>query len=276
VPDNGRCQVKDRAQLKTEVLYGIHPVKEALAAGRREIFEVCLATGKGSPRGDALRQAAESRGVSVREVLPAQLTSMAGTESHQGVAARVSVFACEDLADVWPPAGGTGPELLLALDSIQDPHNLGALLRTALCAGVQAVIVPKDRSAPPTPAVSRVSAGALEHTRLVQVTNLVRSLELVKARGPWVAGLEREARATVFSTDWTMPLVLVVGGEGKGMRPLVTKTCDLLVSIPQAGPLDSLNASVAAAVTLYEIFRQRQAADRQRLIGDRPDGRGLR
>jgi 23S rRNA (guanosine2251-2'-O)-methyltransferase len=260
--------------LKTEVLYGIHPVKEALAAGRREIFEVCLATGKGSPRGEALRREAESRRVPVREVLPAQLTSMAGTESHQGLAARVSAFACEDLA-VLLPAGG-GPELFLALDSIQDPHNLGAVLRTALCAGVQAVIVPKDRSAPPTPAVSRISAGALEHTRLVQVTNLVRSLELVKARGLWVAGLERQARATVFSTDWTMPLVLVVGGEGKGMRPLVTRTCDLLVSIPQAGPLDSLNASVAAAVTLYEIFRQRQAADRQQLKGDRSDGRGFR
>jgi len=201
--------------------------------------------------------------VPVREVLPSQLASMAGTESHQGFAARVSPFACEDLADVLPPAGGAGSELLLALDSIQDPHNFGALLRTALCAGVQAVIVPKDRSAPPTPAVSRVSAGALEHTRLVQVTNLVRSLELVKTRGPWVAGLAREARATVFSTDWTMPLVLVIGGEGKGMRPLVKKACDLLVSIPQAGPLDSLNASVAAAVTLYEVFRQRQAADRQ-------------
>lgn len=263
MPDNGRCSAKDRLRLKTEVLYGIHPVIEALAAGRREIFEVCLAAGKGSPRGDALRQAAESRGVPVREVLPSQLASMAGTESHQGFAARVSPFACEDLADVLPPAGGAGPELLLALDSIQDPHNFGALLRTALCAGVQAVIVPKDRSAPPTPAVSRVSAGALEHTRLVQVTNLVRSLELVKTRGSWVAGLAREARDTVFSTDWTMPLVLVIGGEGKGMRPLVKKACDLLVSIPQAGPLDSLNASVAAAVTLYEVFRQRQAADRQ-------------
>jgi 23S rRNA (guanosine2251-2'-O)-methyltransferase len=263
--------------LKTEVLYGIHPVKEALAAGRREIFELCWATGKSSPRGEALRREAASRGVPVREVLPAQLTSMAGTESHQGFAARVSAFACEDLAAVWPPpAGGAGPELLLALDSIQDPHNLGALLRSALCAGVQAVIVPKDRSAPPTPAVSRISAGALEHTRLVQVTNLVRSLELVKARGLWVAGLEREARATVFSTAWTMPVVLVVGGEGKGMRPLVKKTCDLLVSIPQAGPLDSLNASVAAAVTLYEIFRQRQAADRQGLKGDRSDGRRVR
>ena len=261
--------------MKTEVLYGIHPVKEALAAGRREIYELCVTAGKGSPRGDALRGEAESRGVPVREVLPAQLASMAGTESHQGFAARVSAFVCEDLAAVLPPPAG-GPALLLALDSIQDPHNLGAVLRSALCAGVQAVIVPKDRSAPPTPAVSRISAGALEHTRLVQVTNLVRSLKLLKARGPWVAGLEREAQATVFSTDWTMPLVLVVGGEGKGMRPLVTKTCDLLVSIPQAGPLDSLNASVAAAVALYEIFRQRQAADRQGLKGDRSDGRGVR
>jgi 23S rRNA (guanosine2251-2'-O)-methyltransferase len=148
---------------------------------------------------------------------------------------------------------------ILALDHIVDPHNLGAVLRTALCSGVAAVLIPKDRSAPPTPVVSKISAGALEHIQLVQVTNLARSLELLKSMGLWVVGLDRDAEHRVFGLDLDMPLVLVVGGEEKGIRPLVRKACDILVSIPQSGPLDSLNASVAAAIALYEICRQRTA-----------------
>jgi 23S rRNA (guanosine2251-2'-O)-methyltransferase len=122
------------------------------------------------------------------------------------------------------------------------------------------VLIPKDRSAPPTPAVSKISAGALEHIRLAQVTNLARSLGLLKSSGRWVAGLDRQASLTVFRADLTMPLALVVGGEARGMRALVRKACDLMVSIPQSGPIDSLNASAATAVALYEIRRQREAA----------------
>jgi 23S rRNA (guanosine2251-2'-O)-methyltransferase len=160
---------------------------------------------------------------------------------------------------------------MLALDSIVDPHNLGAILRSALGAGVAAVLIPKDRSAPPTPVVSKISAGALEHIRLVQVTNLVRSLELLKSRGRWVAGLDRNALDTIFYADLTLPLVLVIGGEGRGLRALVRKTCDLMLSIPQSGPLDSLNASVAAAVALYEIRRQRGAGRRPPEAGPADD-----
>jgi 23S rRNA (guanosine2251-2'-O)-methyltransferase len=259
--------------VKTEVLYGIHPVVEALRAGRRRIFEIWLVPGGASARVDALRQAAHARGLPVRELPAGQLAALAGNESHQGVAARVSAFAGEELAAVLGPPGGAGPDLILALDLVQDPHNLGAILRTALCAGVQAVLVPRDRSAPPTPAVSRISAGALEHTRLVPVTNLVRSLELAKQRRFWVVGLDPDARQPLFALDGSLPLVVVVGGEGRGIRPLVRKTCDILVSIPQAGPLDSLNASVAAAVALYEIFRQRRAGDRP---AGKTDARGRR
>jgi 23S rRNA (guanosine2251-2'-O)-methyltransferase len=122
--------------------------------------------------------------------------------------------------------------------------------------------MPRDRSASPTPAVSRISAGALEHTRLVTVTNLVRSLELAKERGLWVVGLDPAAHQTVFSMEGSLPVVVVVGGEGRGIRPLVRKSCDVLVAIPQTGPLDSLNASVAAAVALFEIVRQRRALPR--------------
>ncbi len=245
--------------MKTEVLYGIHPVVEALRAGRRRIFEIWLTPGSHLPRADAVRQAAAARGLPVKELPGGQLAALAGTESHQGVAARVSAFVGEELSAVIGPGGEVGLDLILALDLVQDPHNLGAILRTALCAGVQAVFVPRDRAAPPTPAVSRISAGALEHTRLVQVTNLVRSLEHAKEHGFWVAGLDPDARQPLFSMDGSLPLVVVVGGEGRGIRPLVRKTCDILVAIPQAGPLDSLNASVAAAVALYEIVRQRRA-----------------
>ena len=245
--------------MKTEVLYGIHPVSESLRAGRRRIFEIYLAAGGHSPRAEALRQAAADRGLPLRILTAGQLTALAGTESHQGVAAKVSAFVGEELSAVLSPPSGSGPDLILALDLVQDPHNLGAILRTALCAGVQAVLMPRDRSAPPTPAVSRISAGALEHTRLVTVTNLVRSLELAKQRRLWVVGLDPDARQPVYALDGSLPLVVVVGGEGRGIRPLVRRSCDILVAIPQAGPLDSLNASVAAAVALYEIVRQRRA-----------------
>jgi 23S rRNA (guanosine2251-2'-O)-methyltransferase len=255
--------------VKTEILYGVHAVQEALAAGRRELLEVCVDRSlAASGRLQAILSSAETKGVAVRHADPAHIASMAGTSAHQGVAAHASVYSAHDFASVLDAAGRPETGLFLALDQIVDPHNLGAILRTALCAGVEAVIVPKDRSAPPTPAVSKISAGALEHIRLVQVTNLVRALERMKESGRWVAGLDRSATESIFRTDLTLPMVLVIGGEGRGMRPLVRRTCDLLVSIPQTGPLDSLNASVAAGIALFEIGRQRGT-------GRQPGSRGL-
>lgn len=252
--------------MKTEILCGPHSVREALAAGRRRLVEVYLQRDpEAAARLQGVADAATAAGVPVREVGAAQLSSLCGGAAHQGVAARASVYACRELEDVLvdEPAGA-GP--YLALDRIVDPHNLGAVLRTALCAGVHAVLMPRDRAAPPTPAVSRISAGALEHVRLIQVVNLVRGLEALKSAGRWVVGLERAAVQSIHTADLRGPLALVIGGEGKGMRPLVRRTCDLLVSIPQQGPLDSLNASVAAGVALFEIARQRAAA------GGRPGG----
>ena len=244
--------------MKTELLYGIHSVTEALAAGRREIVEVFVQRDP-TARLQSLADSARAAGIPVRELGAAQLASLCGSAVHQGAAARVGAYACRTLEDVLDHAAPGSP--FLALDQVVDPHNLGAVLRTALCAGVYAVLLPKDRSAPPTPAVSRISAGALEHVRIVQVVNLVRSLEALKSAGRWVVGLERGAEQSLYRADLRIPLVLVVGGEGKGMRSLVRRTCDLLVSIPQLGPLDSLNASVAAGVALFEIGRQREAAD---------------
>jgi 23S rRNA (guanosine2251-2'-O)-methyltransferase len=255
--------------VKTEILYGVHAVQEALAAGRRDLLEVCVDRSlAASGRLQAILSSAETKGVAVRQADPAQIALMAGTSAHQGVAARASAYSAHEFASVLDAAGRPETGLFLALDQIVDPHNLGAILRTALCAGVEAVIVPKDRSAPPTPAVSKISAGALEHIRLVPVTNLVRALQRMKDSGRWVAGLDRSATDSIFSADLTLPMVLVVGGEGRGMRPLVRRTCDLLVSIPQMGPIDSLNASVAAGIALFEIGRQKRA-------GRQPVSRGL-
>jgi len=249
--------------MKTEVLFGVHAVQETLAAGRREIIELCADRRQtAAGRLQSILAAAEVRGVAVRPVDAAQLVSMAGASGHQGVAARVSAYELCNFGDVLDVAGRPGAGLVLALDQIVDPHNLGAVLRTALCAGVDAVLVPKDRSAPPTPAVSKISAGALEHIRLVRVTNLVRALQQLKDRGRWSAGLDGSATQNIFNADLTVPMVLVVGGEGRGMRPLVHRTCDLILSIPQRGPLDSLNASVAVGIALFEIRRQQDAARR--------------
>ena len=244
--------------MKTEILYGFHSVKEALSAGRRNLIELYVERNHpASPRWQGLLETAEARGVAVRPLDAAQLTLLAGSAAHQSVALRASVYPLLDLAGALEEGDPAGSDPVLVLDQIMDPHNLGAVVRSALCAGVAAVLIPKDRSASPTPAVSRISAGALEHIRLVQVTNLVRSLDFLKARGRWVAGLDRQAPLTIFTADLTLPLALVIGGEERGMRALVRRTCDLVVSIPQSGRIDSLNASTAAAVALYEIRRQR-------------------
>lgn len=202
----------------------------------------------------------------------ARLAAMSGGGAHPTVALRASAYPIEELNRVVDDAEAAGSEPFLVLDGIVDPHNLGAIVRSALCAGVAAVLIPKDRCVGPTPAVSKISAGALEHIRLVQVTNLVRSLDFLKSRGRWVAGLEREAPLSVFSADLRLPLALVIGGEERGLRPLVRRTCDLMVSIPQSGVIDSLNASVAAAVALYEIRRQR-GVDRRPPGAEGSDGR---
>jgi 23S rRNA (guanosine2251-2'-O)-methyltransferase len=253
--------------MKPEILYGIHPVTEAIRAGRRKMLTLFLAE-KGSPRLASLTDLAGSAGIPVEKRSAADLNAMAGAGGHQGVAARVGPFPLPDLSapqqvtDLSDLSGG--PPFLLLLDSILDPQNLGALLRTAVCAGVDGVILPKNRSAAPSPAVSKASAGALEHARLFQTTNLVRAMEMLKAAGLWITGLDRSGDRSIYRCDFTGPVALVIGGEEKGIRHLVKQHCDFLATIPQAGPIDSLNASAAGAVALYEAFRQRHP--------DRTDG----
>jgi 23S rRNA (guanosine2251-2'-O)-methyltransferase len=247
-----------------EILYGHHPVNEALKAGRRNISDIWVSRDKSSPRLDRIVEKAHAGGIPLKRVSSARLTALAGSQRHQGVCARVSGFPCVGLDDVVTgkekaDADRSPPVCLLLLDSIQDPHNLGALIRTAYCAGIDGVVIPKDRSAAPSPDVSRISAGALEHTRLVRATNLVKVISVLKSKGLWVAGLDRTGGDTLFSMDFKVSLAIVVGSEEKGLRPLVKKNCDMLVGIPQMGDVDSLNASVAGGIVMYEVLRQRRA-----------------
>jgi len=246
--------------LKPEILFGIHPVHEALRAARRDIREILLATGKKSARRADIGRLARAAGIPVNQTAGEKIDVLAGGGRHQGVAARVGPLPLYGLPDVMAPADDRRAPFLLLLDQVHDPHNLGAIIRTALCAGVDGIVCPRDRAAAPSPAVSRISAGAMEHMRIAPVTNLVTAINTLKTEGYWVAGLDAAGEQTLFETDLSGPLAVIIGGEAKGMRPLVKKQCDFLVSIPQASRLNSLNASVAGAVMMYEAFRQRRPA----------------
>ena len=247
--------------MKTEILYGIHPVYEALSAGRRRVYKVYRAQDKKIGRLEPIMSLAESRHIAQQAIRVDDFKALVGPALHQGVAARVSPYPLTALSDILQPVpAGDGGFFLLMLDHIVDPQNLGALIRTASCVGVDGVILPKDNCATPSPAVSRASAGALEHTRLCRVTNLVQTIKLCKNNGMWIMGLQKDAQQSLYEGDLTGSIAMVLGGEQKGIRPLVGKNCDFLLSIPQQGPVDSLNAAAAGAVAMYEAWRQRRGA----------------
>ncbi|MGD9008666.1 MAG: 23S rRNA (guanosine(2251)-2'-O)-methyltransferase RlmB [Desulfobacteraceae bacterium] len=246
---------------KTFHLWGVHPVAEALRDGRRKFFKLCLASDKMGGRREEIVSMAAQAGIAIAYRRAQQLTADVGHHRHQGVWAEVSAYPfCR--IDQIVDAGG-GKPFVLVLDQIVDPHNFGAIVRTAQCAGIHGIVVPKDRSAPPSAAASKASAGALEHARIACVANLSNSIKQLKANGLWVAGADRQGQADLFGADLTGPLALVIGSEEKGLRPLVKKHCDFIVSVPQVGPIGSLNASVAAAVIMYEAFRQRETTDQR-------------
>ena len=242
---------------KMEILYGIHPVVEALKANRREILEIYLSKAKKSERLEKIADLAEKAKVPVKRTEAQRIRAMAGNDGNQGVAAKVKAYPFWDLASLFEEKVRSVNPFLLLLDHIVDPQNLGAILRTALCVGLDGIIIPKDRSAGPTPAVSKASAGALEHIRLCQVTNMINTIKALKKRGVWILGLDASAKTSIYSADLTDAVGIVVGGEDQGIRPLVKKQCDSLIAIPQAGDFNSLNASAAGAVLLYEAYRQR-------------------
>lgn len=235
---------------------GFHAVLAALEDGEHKPFEVLLADTRNDDRARRVRELAQQRVVTVRVVSRSDLDLKVPGLRHQGVVARMPEIELsgEDLLDA-PSSEG---RLFLALDGVQDPHNLGACLRTAEAAGVSAVIVPKDRAASLTAVARKVAAGSAERVPVVSVTNLSRTLTQLKERGYWLTGLAGDTDDDIFSVDLTGPLVLVLGAEGEGLRRLTRETCDRVVKIPMLGKIESLNVSAAAAVCLYEAFRQRR------------------
>lgn len=241
--------------MKEELVFGVNPVREALR-GKREIFELYVQSSATDHRLEKILELARERGVRVIRREREDLTRMCGSSHHQGMALKVAPFTYADLDDLIAAAGRDGSAgFLLVLDGIQDPHNLGALIRTAACAGADGVIIPRDRACGITPTAEKASAGAVETIPVAQVTNIAQALEAMKHSGYWVYGLSGEADTPLYGVDFSGNIALVIGGEGEGIRPLVRKQCDVLLSIPLYGGVGSLNASVAGGIALYEVAR---------------------
>ena len=248
-----------------DLLYGLHPVEEALRAGKRRFDHVLVARERHDDRLERLIAQCREQGVRVRSESREQLTQVAETSAHQGVVAIVrpqEFLAIEDLFAPGP-ANLNAARLVLALDGVEDPQNLGALLRVADGAGVDGVVITERRSAPLSPAAVKASAGAAEHLRIARVVNLVRALEELKQQNLWVVGLDERGSTDYDRFDLTGDVVLVLGREGAGLHDLVKRTCDHLLRIPMAGGVSSLNVSAAGAVVLYEAARQRRMRSAQ-------------
>lgn len=238
-------------------LLGIHAVKEALEAGR-VLERVVIARGKGGDRVQEIIDLARSRKVAVRFEERAQLDRLAGSDHHQGVVALAGAKPVDTLEGLIEATADKASRLVVLLDGVEDPHNLGAVIRSSLAAGADGVVIPERRAAGLTEVVSRASAGALEHLTVARVGNLVRAMEELKEAGYWLVGLDERAEKSYTDVDLTGAIGIVMGGEGKGLHELTRKRCDFLVSIPTTGPVKSLNVSVAAGVVLFEAVRQRR------------------
>lgn len=239
-----------------QLLYGLHPVEEAIRSGGRRLESVLIAR-REDARLRAILDACHAAEIPVRVESKDHLTRLAKTSAHQGVVAVVAKRDYMAVEDLIHPRGKY--LFLLALDGVEDPHNLGALLRTADGAGVDGIILPERRAAPVNATVVKTSAGAAEHVRIARVTNLVRALEDLKRKNVWCVGLDERGAEDYAAFDFRYDCVLVLGGEGGGLHDLMRRTCDHLLRIPMAGQVSSLNVSVAGAVVMYEAARQRRA-----------------
>ena len=238
---------------------GIHAVREALEAGST-FDRILIAKGRQDSRVEQIVRLARQRGVSVRFEDRGQLDRVANTRDHQGVVAIAAARAATTLQDILQRADQSKAQagLIVLLDGVEDPHNLGAVIRTALAAGAHGVIIPERRAAGLTDTVARASAGALAHLPVAKVTNLARSMEELKEAGYWLVGLDEAGQKSYTEVDYTSPIGIVMGSEGKGLHELTRKRCDFVVSLPTTGPVKSLNVSVATGVVLFEAIRQRQ------------------
>lgn len=235
---------------------GINAVAAALEAGQ-DLAEVLIDGKAKNPRLAEIGSAAKSAGIALRFVPLDQIERQAAGARHQGVIARVQSTRIYDERDLEGLIEAAAKPLLLILDGVQDPHNLGACLRSAAAAGATAVIVPKDRAATLTPTARKVAAGGAERVPLVRVTNLARCMKDLQDAGIWIVGLAGEAEASLYSVDLKGPMAIAMGGEGEGLRRLTREHCDYLAKIPMASGMESLNVSVAAGISLFEALRQR-------------------
>lgn len=243
-------------------LYGRHPVLELLRGGARRIEEIAILREGRGPALQEIANLAASRGVKVSFRTRDHLTAVAGSPHHQGVVARVAEAGYATLDELLAiPAERGEPAFFLALDQVQDPGNLGALLRTAEAVGIHGVVIPKHRSAGLTGGTAKAAMGAIEFLPVARETNLVTVLEELKKKGIWIVGSIPKGGTRIWQVDLRGPLCLVLGGEGPGLRPLVARTCDLLVTLPMRGRVGSLNVAAAGAVVCYEVLRQRTASE---------------
>jgi len=239
-------------------IYGINSVSEALKSRGRAFEWVGMAKERHDLRLQRLIEDCRKIGIPVRFLQRTELDRMAGNAAHQGVVAVTSAKQYNELEDVVAAKRGKY-SLIIVLDGVEDPHNLGAIFRTADAAGANGIVIPERRAAPVTGTVTKASAGASEHLPIAKVTNISRTVEELKESNIWTVGLDERAIQTYDALDYNIDCALVLGGEGKGLHDLVKRKCDFLVSIPMLGKVPSLNVSVAAAVVLYEIVRQRRA-----------------
>jgi 23S rRNA (guanosine2251-2'-O)-methyltransferase len=245
---------KRRASHSSDVLYGINAVREAINS--RSIDHVLVREGAGGRRLQEILDGCRARRIPLRFAPRQALERLAQTEHHQDVVAVCSSRAYEDLSSLITCAS---PALMLALDGVEDPANLGAIVRTSVGGGANGIVIAERRAAGLSPAVARTASGALEHARIARVKNLVRALVETKERGLWIYGFEARAEKSYLDLDYTQPCVLVMGGEGHGLHRLVREACDQLARIPLRGEVESLNVSVATGIVLFEALRQRLA-----------------
>jgi 23S rRNA (guanosine2251-2'-O)-methyltransferase len=252
----------------SEKVYGLHAVRALLARHAARVGTVTLAEQRGDPRSAEIEKLAREAGKPVKRVPPAIFKQLFGEAVHQGVFVDVEPLPPwhedELVSGITAALEASAAPVVLVLDGVQDPHNLGACLRTADACGALAVVIPKDRAVQLTATVRKVAAGAAETTPLAVVTNLARTLRLLKEAGLWIVGADAEAPKLAQHADLSGPIALVMGAEGSGLRQLTRETCDFTVRLPQAGTVESLNVSVATGMLLYEAIRQRQAPSNPR------------
>jgi len=244
--------------MNDEWIVGKNPVIEALRSGR-PINKIWIAEGVGKQQLGPLLSLAKERGVVITSANRKKLEQLSGSQHHQGVIASVAAYQYADVSDLLAKASEKGEApFLLILDELEDPHNLGSILRTADAVGAHGVVIPKRRSVGLTAAVAKASAGAIEYVPVARVTNLVRTIEELKEHGVWIAGTDADAPQDFREGDFALPLALVIGSEGKGISRLVREHCDFMYRLPMVGRVTSLNASVAAALLMYEVYRARR------------------